>query len=149
MRSQLVDARDQQSHTIGAFAVVLRIGLGAVADHVDDALDGDGAAVGHLAGQGLLFHEVGEDAGVGGEAGEGHGEVVVDADDFLLVGGQFFGVSLELYVRPRGSERKGRIRDGDVVLGAFTFRAVRTTCFLLASPTTTEPCLTASWAYST
>ena len=75
---------------------MLRIGLRAVADHVDDALDGDGAAVGHFRGEGLLLHEVGEDAGVGGEAGEGDGEVVIDADDFLLVGGEFFCVSLEV-----------------------------------------------------
>jgi hypothetical protein len=42
-----------------------------------------------------LFHEVGEDAGVGGEAGEGEAEVFVDGDDFLLVGGELFCVSLK------------------------------------------------------
>jgi len=43
----------------------------------------------------LLFHEVGEDAGVGGEAREGDAVVGVDGDYFLLVGGEFFGVALE------------------------------------------------------
>jgi hypothetical protein len=42
----------------------------------------------------LLFHEVGEDAGVGGEAGEGEAEMLVDGDDFFLVRGEFFCVSL-------------------------------------------------------
>ena len=36
----------------------------------------------------MLFHEVGEDAGVGGEAGEGDANVFVDGDDFLLVDGK-------------------------------------------------------------
>ncbi len=94
MRSQLIYARNQQSDTVGAFAVLLRVDLRAVADHIDDALDGDGAAVGHFRGEGLLFHEVGENAGVGGEASESDGEMVVDTDDFFLVGGEFFCISL-------------------------------------------------------
>jgi len=43
----------------------------------------------------LLLHEIGEDAGVGGEAGEGEPEVRVELDDFFLIGGEFFGVALE------------------------------------------------------
>ena len=43
----------------------------------------------------MLFHEVGEDAGVGGEAGEGDAEVGVYAEDFFLVGGEFFCVALD------------------------------------------------------
>jgi hypothetical protein len=42
----------------------------------------------------LLLHEVGEDAGVGGEACECDSHVLVDGDDLLLVGGEFFGVAL-------------------------------------------------------
>ena len=34
----------------------------------------------------MLFHEVAEDAGVGGETGEGEAIVRVDGDDLLLVG---------------------------------------------------------------
>lgn len=73
---------------------MLRVCLGAVTDLGDDALEGDRAAVGHFRGERLLLHEVEEDAGVGGEAGDGDAEVVVYADYFLLVGGEFFGVSL-------------------------------------------------------
>jgi len=42
----------------------------------------------------LLLHEVGEDAGVGGETGEGDTEVFVDDYDLFLVGGEFFCVAL-------------------------------------------------------
>lgn len=66
-----------------------------VGDLVDDAFEGNGAAVGHLRGEGLLLHEVGEDAGVRGKAGEGEPEVRVKLDDFFLIGGEFFGVALE------------------------------------------------------
>lgn len=60
-----------------------------------DAFERDGPAVGHLRGEGLLLHEVGENARVGGEAGEGEPEMGVELDDFFLVGGEFFGVALE------------------------------------------------------
>jgi len=43
----------------------------------------------------LLLHEVGEDAGIGGEACEGEPEVGVEFDNLFLVGGEFFGVALE------------------------------------------------------
>lgn len=90
----LVHARDEQSHAVGPFAVVLRVCLCAVADLDDQALDGDGPRVGHFGGQALLFHEVGEDAGVRGEAGKRDAQVVVYANYFLLVRGEFFGVAL-------------------------------------------------------
>ena len=78
MRSTLIYPRDQQADAVRSLAVVLRVGLGAVADGGHEARDGDCAAVGQAAGEGLLFHEVGEDAGVGGEAGEGEAEVLID-----------------------------------------------------------------------
>jgi hypothetical protein len=43
----------------------------------------------------LGFHEVGEDAGVGCQAGEGEAQVFVDRDYLFLVGGEFLGVALE------------------------------------------------------
>lgn len=42
----------------------------------------------------LLLHEVGEDAGVRGQAGDGDADVRVDGEEFLLVGGEFFGITL-------------------------------------------------------
>lgn len=72
----------------------MSIGLCSVADGSYEAFERDGAAVGKAGREGLLFHEVGEDAGVGCEAGEGESEVFVDGDDFLLVGGEFFCVAL-------------------------------------------------------
>lgn len=95
MRSSRIHARDQQSDSVRALAVVLGVGLGAVADARGDVGEQDGAAVGQARGEGLLFHEVGEDAGVAGEAGEGDAVVGVDGDDFALVGGEFFCISLE------------------------------------------------------
>jgi len=41
------------------------------------------AAVGQARGERLLFHEVGEDPGVGCEAGEGETKVLVDGNDFF------------------------------------------------------------------
>jgi hypothetical protein len=46
-------------------------------------------------GEALLLHEVGEDAGVRGQAGDGNADVLVDGEELLLVGGEFFGVALE------------------------------------------------------
>lgn len=77
---------------------MLGICLRPVADLCDNALEGDRPAVCHFRGEGLLLHEVEEDTGVGGEAGDGDAEVVIDADDFLLVGGEFFGVSLGFWL---------------------------------------------------
>ena len=94
MGSRIVDAGHQQAHAVRSVGVILGVGLGAVADLLDDAFDGDGAAVGHFGGERLAFHEVCEDAGVGGEASEGDTEVVIDVDDLFLVGGEVFCISL-------------------------------------------------------
>ena len=71
MRTRLVDACYEETDAVGPLAVVLRVGLGAVADGGYEAFERDGAAVGEAGAEGLLLHEVGEDAGVGGETGEG------------------------------------------------------------------------------
>ena len=95
MRTLGVDARDQQPDAVGPLAVLLCVELRAVGDARGDVGEEDGAVVGQARGEGLLLHEVGEDAGVGGEARERKTIVGVDGDDFLLVGGEFFGVALE------------------------------------------------------
>lgn len=77
---------------------MLGVGLCAVANGGHEAFEGDGAAVGEAGGEGLLLHEVGEDAGVGGEAGEAEAEVLIDGDDFLLVGGELFCIALRVLV---------------------------------------------------
>ena len=94
MRPGLIHPRYQQSNTIRPLPKHLRASLCAVTDLTHYPLDGDGAAVGHFASKSLAFHEVREDAGVGGKAGEGEAKVLVDTDDFFLVGGEFFCVSL-------------------------------------------------------
>ena len=143
MRPARVHAGDEQSDAVGAFAVVLGVGLGAVADTGGDVGEEDGAVVGQARGEGLLFHEVGEDAGVGGETGEGDAVVGVDGDDFALVGGELFGIALDIVL--------GQLCFMIVWKGMDwrTFSAARTAWVLLTMPTTTEPCLTASCAYST
>jgi hypothetical protein len=73
----------------------LGIHLRTLADQVDQVPDGHVAAVGEPVGQALLLHEVGEDAGVAGEAGDGDADMLVDGEELLLVGGEFFGVALE------------------------------------------------------
>ena len=123
---------------------MLGVRLRAVTDGRDEAFEGDGTAVGQARGEGLLLHEVGKDTGVGCQAGERETEVLIDGDDFLLVGGELFCVALgsalalsstvfEVVKTRRGS----------------TFNATSTACVLLTIPTTTLPCLTASLAYST
>jgi hypothetical protein len=48
----------------------------------------------------LLLHEVGEDAGIGGETGEGKTIVGVDWYDLLLIRGELFRITLlRKYVR--------------------------------------------------
>lgn len=73
---------------------MLRVGLRAVADAVGDVGEQDGAGVGQARGERLLFHEVGEDAGVARQPRERDAVVRVDGDDFALVGGEFFCVAL-------------------------------------------------------
>lgn len=94
MRPRLINAHDDKSNTVWTLAVVLGVGLGAVADGGDGALDGERAAVCQARGERLRLEEVGEDAGVGGEASETQTEVRVDRDDLLLVGGELFCVAL-------------------------------------------------------
>ena len=94
VRAGLVHAGDQQPDTVRPFGVDLRRRLSAVAYLLDDALERDGAAIGQFGGESLAFHEVREDAGVGGETGEGEAEVLIDTYYLLLVGGELFCVSL-------------------------------------------------------
>ena len=95
MRSPGVHARDQQTDTVGSAAVLLGVCLGAICDARGNFGEEDRAVIGQARGEGLLAHEVGEDAGVGGKAGEGDAVVGVDWDDLLLVGGELFCVALE------------------------------------------------------
>ena len=142
MWPRLVNTSYEKTHAVWTLPSHLRVPLRALGDLVHDAFQRDGAAVGHLRGEGLLLHEVGEDAGVGGEAGEGEPEVGVELDDFFLVGGEFFGVALE-------GEEGVSLSSLETCWERSTFTAMRTACVRLTIPTTTEPCLTASWAYST
>ena len=75
MCSSLVHTCYQQPYTIGTFPEHLSGGLRAVTDLSDDPLNGDGTAIGHFRGERLAFHEIGEDAGIGGETGESETEV--------------------------------------------------------------------------
>jgi len=95
MRACGVGAGDQETHAVGASPVVLRVGLGTGADLRHDVGEGDRASESEAGGEGLLLHVVGEDAGVGGETGEGEAVVRVERDDLFLVGGEVFGVALE------------------------------------------------------
>lgn len=94
MRSRLVHPSDQQSNAIRSLAVDLCRGLSAVTYLRHDPFERYGTAVGHFRCERLLFHEVGEDAGVRCEAGEGDAEVRVYADYFFLVRGEFFRIPL-------------------------------------------------------
>lgn len=81
----LVDAGNEQADAIGALAVDLGVDLGLVANHADEVADGHGAAVGQAVAEALLLHKVGEDAGVGCEAGDGDAGVLVNVEQLLLV----------------------------------------------------------------
>jgi hypothetical protein len=128
VRARLVDAGNEEPDAVGALTVVLRVGLCAVANRGHQALQRDGAAVGEAGGERLLFHEVGEDACIGGEAGEGEADMFVDGDDFLLVGGEFFCVALgwvSWCLCGFGKGRKGK-GEGEGEGSICTFRATRT-----------------------
>lgn len=73
---------------------MLCVGLCAITDLGYNSIERDGAAVCHARAERLLFHEVGEDAGVGAEAGDSDAHVCVDFDDLFLVRGEFFCISL-------------------------------------------------------
>jgi len=46
VRSGIVDTGDQEANAVGAFAVMLSIGLSAITDGGNSALDGEGATIG-------------------------------------------------------------------------------------------------------
>lgn len=70
MWSRLIHANDDKANAVWALAVVLGVRLGAVADGGDGALNRECAAICQTRGERLRLEEVGEDTGVGGEAGE-------------------------------------------------------------------------------
>ena len=97
----LINARNQESDTVGPTPVVLSVDLSFVSDRVNDSVDRDGAVVEEAGGHGLLAHKVGEDSSIGGEAGEGNTEMCVDTDDLLLIGAELFRVSLDDMINSR------------------------------------------------
>lgn len=94
MRTSLVHASNQQADTIWSLTIYLGVDLGLFANHVDEGAERDGAAVGETVAKTLLLHEVGEDASIRCQAGNGDAGMLVDGKEFLLVRGQFLGVSL-------------------------------------------------------
>ena len=85
MGAGFIHSRNEQTNTIWPLSVLLRVCLGAVGDLVDDAVDGEGAAVGHTGAETLLLHVVGENAGVRCETGDSDAHVRVDFDNLLLI----------------------------------------------------------------
>lgn len=85
VRSSCVDTGNQQAYTVRSAAVLLSVCLSAVCNARSDVGEKDGAIVCQARGEGLLAHEVGEDAGIRGETGEGDAVVGVDGNDLLLV----------------------------------------------------------------
>jgi hypothetical protein len=73
---------------------MLSIGLSTVAYGGYSTLDGESAPVGEATGEGLGFQKVGKDTGVGCKACEGEAEMFIDDENFLLVGREFFSVTL-------------------------------------------------------
>lgn len=94
VRAMVVDAGDQKTDTVGSLAVVLRVDLRLGSNHVDEGPHGHVAAVREAVAEALLLHEVGEDARVRGETGDGDADMFVDGKELLLVRGEFFGVTL-------------------------------------------------------
>lgn len=78
MGASFVNAGNKEPDTVRTTAVMLGVDLGFIGNGVYDAGYRDGAVVEEAGGHGLLAHEVGEDAGVGGETGEGDAKVGVD-----------------------------------------------------------------------
>lgn len=101
MRTLCIDTGNEQADTVRPLSVLLCVCLCAVCDARNDLGQRNGAVVGEAGGERLLLHEVGEDAGIGGETGKGDTEVRVDGNDLLLVGRELFCVALgmvsELY----------------------------------------------------
>jgi hypothetical protein len=97
MRTCVVDPSYQQSYAIRPLPVVLSVGLSTVTYLIDNAFHRHGAPVCHFRGEALLFHEVGENAGVRRKPGNSDTHVRVDRDDLLLVRGEFFGITLQCF----------------------------------------------------
>lgn len=81
-----IDTRDEEAYAVRTSAVVLRVSLCARGDLADDAIERDRACESETGRKGLLLHVVGEDTGIGGEAGKRDAIVRVDGNDLLLVG---------------------------------------------------------------
>jgi hypothetical protein len=88
---------------------VLRVDLSFIGDGIDDACDGDGTVVEKAGGHGLLAHEVREDTGVRCKAGKRYSEMSVNADDFLLVGTELFGIALQQRQQPTSTQSVGPV----------------------------------------
>lgn len=95
MRAGRINTCNEEADTIWTTAVVLGVDLCAVADAVRDLGNGDRAIVGETGGERLLFHEVREDASVGGEASKSDTIVGVYWDDLLLIRRELFGITLQ------------------------------------------------------
>lgn len=67
--------------------------LSLIGELDDEATDGERGLIGEAVIDALGAHVTGEDAAIGGEAGDGDADVVVDLEDLLLVGGEL-GVGL-------------------------------------------------------
>ena len=108
MRTRLINACNQQSNTVWPLAVLLSVCLSSIANGSNDTFKREGTTVGKTGGEGLLLHEVGEDASVRGEAGEGETDVCVNGNNLLLVGGELFCVALEVVRMCDGEREDGR-----------------------------------------
>jgi len=149
VRAVLVDAGDQQAHTVGALSVVLGVDLSLRPDQIDQGPHGHAAAVGQAVAQALLLHEIGEHTRIRCEACNGDSDMLVDGEELFLVGREFFGIALVWGSGSAGVYAiEGWVEEGQGG-AAGTLIATSTACVLLAMPTTTEPCFTASAAYST
>ena len=70
MWSSFIKTCHQQTNAVRSLSCHLGVPLGTISYLVDDAFNRDRATIGHLRGEGLLFHEIGEDAGIGGKTSE-------------------------------------------------------------------------------
>lgn len=85
MGAALVHSGNEKTNTVRPLSVNLGVDLGLLANHVDEGAERDGAAVGESMAEALLLHEVGENASIGGKAGNGDAGMFVDVKEFLLV----------------------------------------------------------------
>mmetsp|Transcript_44677 Transcript_44677/g.95070 ORF Transcript_44677/g.95070 Transcript_44677/m.95070 type:complete len:295 (-) Transcript_44677:81-965(-) len=108
VRPVLVEARQEQPHAVGPPHVGLGGALVPVGEVGREPPRGHGRAVDVLVVEALVPHPLGEGARVGGEAGDAHGDVIVDLEYLLLVGGQLGHGALE-----RADDRVGVGAEGD------------------------------------